>query len=73
MLSPISGARAIHSVIGAASSVTMTAAAATSNATRTTAVSPGDRPAARARFITGANVVPISIAAVTGSTIGRQK
>ena len=74
MLAPISGARLIHSPIGAAISVTTNPPAATMSTTRTTAVTQGgDRPSFWPRFMIGAKVMAISAAARMGSRIGRAK
>ena len=72
MLAPTSGARLIHSPRGAASSVTMIAAAVTIRTTRTSAVSQGETPCCFPHFVIGASVMAMSAAAITGSRIGRE-
>ncbi len=60
-------------LIGAASIVIASAAAATIRATMRIAVTQGETPCSLACLMIGAKVVPIRTAASTGSRIGRQK
>ena len=71
MPAPISGARPIHSVIGAASIVTASAAAVIISAPMNMAATQGETPCRLAYFRMGEKVVPIRTAAKTGSRIGR--
>jgi hypothetical protein len=73
MLAPISGAREIHSLTGAASKVTARPANTTKRSEMKLALTQGGIPMLRARLIAGASVMPTTNATVTGNKTGRQK
>src|SRR6516162_1637099 len=73
MVAPISGALAIHSATGLASRVAAAPAAARSTAPRASAIIQGEIRWRAAALTIGASVVPITNAATTGSSSGREK